>query len=180
MSRPERARSTPRPCKISPKKSRSGLFTRHPATLTMLAVGIAFGLMGVGYFYFSDHLPRIDPTDGQQVQKGSKLYAVYCASCHGASLEGQANWQRRLPNGRLPAPPHDASGHTWHHPDEMLFRVTKFGSATYNGGRPTDMPGFEGRLSDSEIAAILAYIKSTWPPDIRARQARINASAPNR
>ena len=27
----------------------------------------------------------------------------------------------------LPAPPHNETGHTWHHPDEMLFAITKYG-----------------------------------------------------
>jgi hypothetical protein len=56
---------------------------------------------------------------------GDKLYVQHCASCHGANLEGQPDWRKRLPNGRFPAPPHDATGHTWHHPDEVLFAVTK-------------------------------------------------------
>ncbi len=82
-----------------------------------------------------------------------------------------------MPNGRLPAPPHDATGHTWHHPDEMLFRITKFGARTYPSGYETDMPAFDNRLTDEEIAASLAFIKSTWPAEIRARQARVDADA---
>ena len=56
--------------------------------------------------------------------EGAQLYAQHCASCHGSQLEGQPNWRERLPNGRLPAPPHDDSGHTWHHPDHVLFAIT--------------------------------------------------------
>jgi mono/diheme cytochrome c family protein len=74
----------------------------------------------------------------------------------------------------MPAPPHDASGHTWHHPDSVLFRITKFGPAAYPEGFQTDMPAFEKTLSDSQIAAILAYIKSTWPPEVQRRQNRMN------
>lgn len=129
------------------------------------------------YFLTANVPPRIDPADARQVELGRRIYAAACASCHGASLEGQANWQRRLPNGRLPAPPHDATGHTWHHPDEMLFKVTKYGPGAYPDGHQTDMPAFEKRLTDAEIAASLAFIKSTWPADIRARQARIDADA---
>jgi hypothetical protein len=32
-------------------------------------------------------------------------------------------------------------------------------------------------LSDAEIIAVLAYIKSTWPPRIIARHDRLNADA---
>lgn len=122
-------------------------------------------------------LPRIDAGDLAQVELGSRIYASNCASCHGARLEGQANWQARLANGRLPAPPHDASGHTWHHGDEMLFRTTKYGPRAYSAGYQTDMPAFEARLTDEEIAATLAFIKSTWPAEIRSKQARIDSAA---
>ena len=94
---------------------------------------------------------------------------------------GVSSWltrAKRQANGRLPAPPHDASGHTWHHPDSELFGITKRGITPYApAGYKSDMPAFEGVLSDDQIAAVLAYIKSTWPPDVRARQARINAQA---
>jgi len=100
----------------------------------------------------------------QALALGGKLYAQYCASCHGASLEGQPNWRSRLPNGRMPAPPHDESGHTWHHPDEVLFGITKHGVVPPYAppGYESDMPGFGGKLTDEEIRAVLAYIASHW------------------
>ena len=69
----------------------------------------------------------------------------------------------RLPNGRMPAPPHDASGHTWHHSDQELFLITKEGLAAVVPGYESDMPAFGDRLSDEEIRVVLAFIKSTWP-----------------
>jgi len=146
------------------------------AGLAGLAAAAAM-VAGAGYYFLAEPPLRIDPADKGQVALGKRLYATACASCHGASLEGQPNWQRRLANGRLPAPPHDASGHTWHHPDAFLFRVTKAGPAAYPEGYRTDMPAFDKTLSDAEIAAILAYIKSAWPPDIRRRQQRLNERA---
>jgi mono/diheme cytochrome c family protein len=101
---------------------------------------------------------------------GARLYAEFCAACHGARLEGQPNWQQRKPDGRLPAPPHDATGHTWHHGDEVLFRITKFGPGAIVDGYKSDMPGFENVLSDGEIRAVLAFIKSTWPEREREYQ----------
>lgn len=94
---------------------------------------------------------------------GQALYLEYCASCHGANLEGQPNWMERLPSGRLPAPPHDETGHTWHHSDEQLLRIVRDGLAAIAPGYQTDMPAFRGTLSDQEIVAILDYIKQTWP-----------------
>lgn len=139
----------------------------------MIALAGVAIVAGAAWYFLADAPLRIDPMDRRQVALGERLYATSCASCHGASLEGQPNWQRRLPNGRLPAPPHDVSGHTWHHPDIYLFRVTKLGPAAYPAGHQTDMPAFEKMLSDSEIAAVLAFIKSGWPEEIRARQARM-------
>lgn len=104
---------------------------------------------------------------------GERLYQKSCASCHGANLEGQPEWRSRLPNGRLPAPPHDASGHTWHHTDRNLFDVVKRGTAAIVGdGYESDMPGFADVLADEEITAIIDYIKSTWPERLRDSQER--------
>ena len=121
---------------------------------------------------------RADPRDAPNVALGRTVYAQYCASCHGAKLEGQPNWRVRLPNGRLPAPPHDESGHTWHHPDRVLFAITKNGLvAPYAPkGYESDMPAFGGKLTDEEIWVVLAYIKSHWTSrevlDVRAEMTR--------
>lgn len=107
---------------------------------------------------------RADPNDTAQVALGAKLYAQHCGACHGMKLEGQPNWRSRQANGRLPAPPHDESGHTWHHPDQVLFAITRNGVAPPYAPKDyqSDMPAFAGTLSDAEIWAVLAYIKSHW------------------
>lgn len=106
---------------------------------------------------------RADPRDPAKVALGAKVYAQHCAACHGAKLEGQANWRSPLPSGRMPAPPHDESGHTWHHTDAVLFGITKYGLTNYAPpGYQSDMPAFEGKLSDEEIWAVLAFIASHW------------------
>jgi mono/diheme cytochrome c family protein len=111
----------------------------------------------------------------ETVALGKALYARHCAACHGADLEGQRDWKSPLASGRMPAPPHDASGHTWHHADGMLFRITKQGpAAVVGGGYQSDMPGFGNVMSDSEIRAVIAFIKSTWPERERAYQAEIS------
>jgi len=120
----------------------------------------------------------ISPDDRALVALGKPLYARQCAACHGAKLEGQENWRRALPGGGLRAPPHDASGHTWHHPDAMLFTITKHGGAAIAPpGFKSNMPGFKDSLSDREIRAVLAYIKSRWPERIRKISQRINRQA---
>ena len=115
---------------------------------------------------------KADASDRELVARGSTIYSQSCASCHGANLEGQQNWRVRKADGTLPAPPHDETGHTWHHSDDQLFQVTKWGTAAAVGGDyKTDMRGFAEELDDSDIWAVLAYIKSQWPTDIQAAQA---------
>lgn len=125
--------------------------------------------------------PTVGAAEGVTVETlalGQALYAETCASCHGAKLEGQPEWKRRLPSGRMPAPPHDASGHTWHHADDALFRITKEGvEAVVGGGYESDMPAFGDKLSDDEILAILAFIKSTWPERERGFQAEVTRAS---
>ena len=113
------------------------------------------------------------PVTDEQITLGRQVYAQNCASCHGAELQGQPDWRRRLSNGRMPAPPHDESGHTWHHSDQDLFDITKLGVGGIVAGYESDMPAFEDILSDEEIAAVLAFIKSTWPERQRESQARV-------
>jgi mono/diheme cytochrome c family protein len=118
------------------------------------------------------------PDDLQLVALGKKVYDANCAACHGAKLQGEANWRERGPNGLLPAPPHDENGHTWHHPDALLFALTKYGPAAMAGGDyKSAMPAYEGVLSDEEIIASLSYIKSRWPREVVERHNQINQSA---
>ena len=119
------------------------------------------------------------PDDPRILESGATIYRLHCAACHGARLEGQPDWRRTDATGRFPAPPHDASGHTWHHPDDLLFRITKYGVAKASNLKNYDsaMPAFEGVLTDAEIIAVLSWIKAQWPPEIRKHQEEVNANA---
>ena len=119
------------------------------------------------------------PDDTALLQRGEQLYRVHCASCHGENLQGQPNWRERGTDGRLPAPPHDDSGHTWHHPDAQLFDITRRGMAAViqQPGYPSAMPAYQGVLSDADIVAVLSWIKAQWPPELRAHHDQVNAQA---
>lgn len=120
----------------------------------------------------------LKPDDAEVVALGQDIYADQCAACHGARLEGQPNWRMRGADGLLPAPPHDATGHTWHHDDATLFTLTKYGLAgLMENAPPSGMPVYEGVLSDDEIIAVLSFIKSTWPEDLRAYHDALNAQS---
>jgi mono/diheme cytochrome c family protein len=147
--------------------------TRNRIGVGLLAAAFAFLIGAIIVAQWSGTKSRADPDHGEQVARGKPFYDRLCASCHGARLEGQPNWQDKLPNGRMPTPPHDASGHTWHHPDSVLFGITKYGLVPGKYAPPkyeSDMPAFSATLSDEEIWAVLAYIKSSWPADIRKAQ----------
>jgi mono/diheme cytochrome c family protein len=157
--------------------ARQDEFTRPMVVLLgAIVVLLAVGALAAYSLWPQDASGYANADDPTQVALGRRVYMEACASCHGENLEGQPDWRVRLENGRLPAPPHDATGHTWHHPDELLFGMTKIGIAAVAGleGYETDMPAFEGVLPDAEIWAVLAYIKSTWPPAVSARQANMN------
>jgi mono/diheme cytochrome c family protein len=136
------------------------------ATLT-LAAGLAAGAWLLA-------APRAGFASADQVARGGEVYAGFCAACHGANLEGQPDWKRPGPNGRYPAPPHDPSGHTWHHSDTVLAQIIYWGTAAVVGnGYESDMPGFKDILSEDDILAVLSYIKSTWPEREAAFQREI-------
>ncbi len=106
-----------------------------------------------------------DATNAGQVAAGQTVSRQHCAACHGANLEGQPNWKQPLPTGGLPAPPHDAAGHTWHHADVLLFKIIKFGGQSgADSTFKSNIPTCETVLSNAEIWAVLAFIKSRWPP----------------
>lgn len=144
----------------------------HYAMLAiMLVLGVVIGLDGVSRQQRTATSPR---TQNNPTTEGRTLYMRYCAACHGANLEGQANWQTARADGSYPAPPHDASGHTWHHADAYLVAVTLQGGAAVTGTASNAMPAFANQLTPSQTQAIIDYIKSTWPPDIQSQQAALN------
>ena len=118
---------------------------------------------------------RLLYSDKEIVNIGKNIYLKNCASCHGKNLEGQKNWQIRQNDGYLLAPPHDKTGHTWHHSDYYLFMVTKFGiEEIIKKSYPNNMPIYKDLLNDKEIISVLSYIKSTWPEEIQIMQDKLN------
>jgi S-disulfanyl-L-cysteine oxidoreductase SoxD len=160
----------------------------------LLALGAAavavVMVVWVGWVGFRGGMPATSPAPGSLLRpddlavtaRGAQVYAAQCAACHGARLEGQPDWRTRNAQGLLPAPPHDATGHTWHHDDALLVRITKLGVARAAGlqGYASAMPAYEQMLSDGEIIAVLSWIKSQWPADVRAHHDEINRQAARR
>lgn len=125
------------------------------------------------------HVHADHELNDRDLKNGRALYAEQCAACHGANLEGQPDWRSPDENGVLPAPPHDQTGHTWHHDNQLLFDYTKLGgeaalTARNVTGFASGMPGFADVLSDEEIWDTLAYIRSTWPKRVQESHALRN------
>ena len=109
-----------------------------------------------------------------EIADGQALYEANCAACHGLQGEGQPNWQQANAEGIFPAPPHDGSGHTWHHPDPLLLRIIAEGGQTPG----STMPGYAETMTRAEMEAVLAYIKTFWSPEQQAAQADITQRSP--
>jgi len=145
--------------------------------IVILIIIIAIGLFN---FVVNDNSAQasvsLKPKDKSLIKLGKKIYTQNCASCHGVNLEGEKKWMSRLPNGMMPAPPHDEKGHTWHHNDNYLFMITKYGVEEILGEKyPNNMPAYKEILSDKEIISVLSYIKSTWPPRVQKIHDQINS-----
>ena len=147
-------------------------WTRTMTTSRFLLIFVA--LLTLSSTSFAEAI-ELRPNDPVYVKMGEKVYLEQCASCHGVNLEGQVGWQDTMVDGMRLAPPHNKSGHTWHHPDEMLFNLTKYGfKAMINDDYKVSMPVYDGILSDEEIIATLSYIKSKWPDEVIEIHDKIN------
>lgn len=144
----------------------------------LIIIFFVFSIMLIGFYAYTmnkDNKIILMPNDVSLVSLGQKIYLENCASCHGVKLEGQKNWQTRDDEGYLLAPPHDETGHTWHHTDEYLFLMTKYGIENIIGKKYlNNMPAYEDILSDKEIIAVLSFIKSSWPKKIQEIHNNIN------
>ncbi len=137
------------------------------ATLAMAVLGFLLYVLGSG----PEGPGGIPPADEGRIAEGGALYERNCAACHGPGARGQL--PERPMGGRLGAgvpiaPALNGSGHAWHHPPEMLFRIIRDGSPV--AGSP--MKGWEERMSDGEIRAVLDYLYSLWPASLRERYDR--------
>ncbi len=117
-------------------------------------------------------IPPLPTLSANEIALGQKVYAENCAECHGENLEGEVDWQQQNDDKSFRSPPHDSNGHTWHHGDKTLIESIELGGARLpnNIGGFSKMPAFKDTLSEEEIAAVLIYIKSTWPDNIRSIQ----------
>lgn len=143
-----------------------------PRKIALAGAALALGMIG---FYALALAPRDAMNEETRIAQGAVIYRAHCAGCHGANLQGQADWKQLNAAGRLPAPPLDGTGHGWRHSNAELFHMVKFSVLDQAGpDYQTDMPAFDRKLSDDDIRAVLAFIHSRWSPNIQAAQAFLN------
>lgn len=106
-------------------------------------------------------------SDPEVLALGRRLFEQNCSPCHGKNAVGEnpltplGGW--RAVFGHL-APALNGTGHAWHHPPSYHVRIIREGS-TLKGSR---MLGWDKRMSDFEMVAVIAYFQSLWPAHIKA------------
>lgn len=125
----------------------------RPAILLLL-----LAVVGAATALFLWNLPRPHGagTPGVPgVPQGRALYDAHCAVCHGPAGKGDGPGARvvRQPMRDFsdPAAMRDLN-------DRFLIEITKKGSSQF--GRSNAMPAWGMKLSDEEIRAVVAYIRS--------------------
>ena len=157
-----------------------------PSRRMGLSISMVVLFLGVAYVVLiirGDQPRPLEFAGADILTLGASVYAESCAACHGVNLEGEPgfDWRRKKPDGTFPGPPHDETGHTWHHPDAFLFAYTTNGGQVFLGENGVSaMPAFADVLSVQEVEAVLEYIKDSWPEAIRARQRRATEAARGR
>lgn len=125
-------------------------------------------LQGCSFLVSSTATPQA--ATEEVLSRGAQLYMENCQVCHGD----------RNGAGRQPyVPSHGPDGHTWHHSDTNLRDIILNGSGAMSEmmremeGVPPDaprMPAWKGKLSEEDVQAIIAHIKTFWTPEERRQQ----------
>lgn len=102
------------------------------------------------------------PSPDELIQSGAGLYQANCQVCHGGATGGEL---KEIP------PPHNANGHTWQHADQQLTDMVLNGISF--SLEEQKMPAFKYKLTEGDVKAILAYIKTWWTEEQRAWQKKV-------
>ena len=109
------------------------------------------------------------------LSEAKTLYQQNCSNCHGIYMQGAKNWMSEKDNdGMNLPPPLNGTGHTWHHSEDLLFNIIKYGGYYYDEKYEGKMLSFENNLSDDEIYSIISYIYNSWPNEIKSEWSKLN------
>jgi cbb3-type cytochrome c oxidase subunit III len=109
---------------------------------SMMSAALAISLVGLLHLSTSAST-RVDVSAAD----GTALFTNKCALCHEKNGAGKANWRAKgQPDLR---DPNWQKGHT----DAQI-------ADSIRNGKEKFMPAFKGKLSDQEITAVVAYIRT--------------------
>jgi mono/diheme cytochrome c family protein len=86
---------------------------------------------------------------------GAGIYSAFCARCHKEDGRGEAGKYPRLAGNPAVIAPETTS----------LMRLLMEGGRTAQtdgGPKPERMPSFAGKLTDTEMARVLTFVRSAW------------------
>lgn len=149
---------------------RLGIAAGALVALLLLAVSAIYGLTETRFRrnYAVSGIALAIPSDSAAIARGEHVVKALakCGECHGADLGGGMVVDQ--PGvGRIPAPnlTRGAGGVMGRHDDESLVRAIRYGIGR-NGHGMRVMPSEEFRnLSDADLGAVIAYVKSVPPVD---------------
>ena len=107
------------------KKINENKLVTYILTNISLSVFI-FSFFLIEYSHADSRFPILRDSK-EQVQQGKILYDQNCASCHKKDLGGTKNWRSVDSDGHTVPPPLNGTAHTWHHSDELLHDIIKYG-----------------------------------------------------
>jgi cbb3-type cytochrome c oxidase subunit III len=135
-------------------------------TTLALAAAIATSLWAVS---IETRVPAGAATNDAAVA-GQKIYGANCSACHGATGAGLT--------GEFP--PLAGNSMVTGSPDKVIAAVKNglSGAMTVNGKSYSGaMPAWKGKLSNTEIADVITYIRSAWSNKADAvTEAQVEAS----
>jgi mono/diheme cytochrome c family protein len=107
-----------------------------------------------------------DDSKNANLDIGKAVFEANCVVCHGKEAGGLvSNWKEKGVDGKYPAPPLDGTAHAWHHSPLQLLKTINEGGIKMGG----QMPAFETVLTNNERQAVLDYIMSLWPGELKTK-----------
>ncbi len=89
------------------------------------------------------------------VQQGEKIYVQHCADCHGKDGNGVAGVYPPLNGNSSVTEPSGINA-------TRMVLLGGFAPLTKAHPRPYSMPPFAQQLSDTEVSAVVSYIRGSW------------------
>jgi cytochrome c5 len=88
------------------------------------------------------------PSPAVVLERGARVYQIYCQPCHGAAGKGDGPVAMR----GFPPPPSFLAEHAMHLADGQLFHIVTYGQK--------NMPSYASQVSPEDRWGVIAYVRS--------------------